>query len=177
MKRNIILKGTNANSLLGVITAPHGPVKVSPKELAMIECAANAKGQSVEEFCEEARKRGAYEYRARRESHHQVSKRAMNCGALGCTGKHSGKWRIGELCPLAREKRRASWCAYDQRLYEAHSAAYVARFGSLSSTRVIDATARLDMRMFRRQCYKSQWALRKRIGGGEQRLAELFGEA
>jgi hypothetical protein len=30
-----------------------------------------------------------------------------------CTAKHSGKWRIADLCPVAQEKRRASWRAYD----------------------------------------------------------------
>src|SRR5512133_527170 len=72
------------------------------------------------------------------------------CSHPECTGKHSGKWRIGEMCPVAQEKRRASWRAYDQHLYEKHQAAHVARFGSLSSSTAVNEDVRLDLRWMKR---------------------------
>jgi hypothetical protein len=38
----------------------------------------------------------------------------MKCNYPQCTGNHSGKWRISEMCPAAQEKRRASWRAYER---------------------------------------------------------------
>jgi hypothetical protein len=51
------------------------------------------------------------------------------CSHPLCTSRHSGKYRIAELCPLAQEKRRASWRAYEDHLHQAHLRTYAERFG------------------------------------------------
>lgn len=79
-----------------------------------------------------------------------------------CTGKHSSKWRIAELCPNAQEKRRASWRAYDRHLHEAHVRSYAARLG--------DPDVKLDMRGSHRSFYKYMWAVRKRVAEKGARL-------
>jgi hypothetical protein len=98
----------------------------------------------------------------------------MKCSHPECTGNHSGKWRIGEMCPVAQEKRRASWRAYDQHLYEEHQASYVAMFGSLSSTIPVNKDVRLDLRYMKRCFYKYKWQLEKRIADADERMDALL---
>jgi len=101
----------------------------------------------------------------------------MNCGKHAlCTGKHSGKWRIGELCPLAQEKRRASWRAYDWHLGEAANASHIARFGDLHSSTAKNPDVPYDMRYIKRQHYKYMRALRKRALACRARAEELRAE-
>jgi hypothetical protein len=73
------------------------------------------------------------------------------CSHPLCTGKHSGRWCIAELCPLAQEKRRASWRAYDGHLREAYRGSCAARLKNPS--------VKLDMRSQRRARRKRIWAL------------------
>ena len=103
------------------------------------------------------------------------------CSHPLCTAKHGGKWRIADLCPVAQEKRRASWRAYDDHLHEAHRRTYAERFGEpgtetwLSPTRmkIRNPVVTLDMRLSKRTLYKYLWALRKRALEATQRLSEL----
>lgn len=97
----------------------------------------------------------------------------MKCLHPECTGNHSGKWRIADMCPVAQEKRRASWRAYDTHLQEKHNAAVLARFGSLSCTdTVVNPDAKLDLRYMKRGFYKDMWQLQKRIAEYDERLAQ-----
>jgi hypothetical protein len=113
------------------------------------------------------------------------------CSHPLCTSRHSGKYRIAELCPLAQEKRRASWRAYEDHLHQAHLRTYAERFGEpgtetgLSTIGAWRVTKRikirnpavtLDMRLSKRRLYKYLWALRKRALEATQRLAELASE-
>jgi hypothetical protein len=92
------------------------------------------------------------------------------CSHPLCIGRHSGKWRIAELCPLAQEKRRASWRAYDDHLHGAELDAHIARFGDLDSMTVVNPDAPLNLRWTQRKFYKYLWQLRKRI---EERSAAM----
>ena len=106
----------------------------------------------------------------------------MNCGKHPfCTGKHGGKWRISDLCPVAQEKRPASWRAYDDHLHEAHLRTYAERFGEPGTEtwlaprhmKIRNPAVTLDMRLSKRTLYKYLWALRKRALEATQRLSEL----
>ena len=98
----------------------------------------------------------------------------MKCSHPECTGNHSGKWRIGEMCPVAQERRRASWRAYDDHLHEKDQVAYVARFGSLSSSTVVNQDVKLDLRWMKRRTYKYMWHLQKRITDADERMDALL---
>ena len=114
------------------------------------------------------------------------------CSHPLCTSKHGGKYRIAELCPLAQEKRRASWRAYEDHLQQAHLRTYAERFGEpgtetwLTPTpgtigtwrvtkriKIRNPAVTLDMRLSKRTLYKYLWALRKRALEATQRLSEL----
>jgi hypothetical protein len=103
-------------------------------------------------------------------------KLAMRCSHQHCTGRHSGKWRIAELCPLAQDKRRASWLAYDERLYQSQFGSYMARFGDARSESVVNPKVQLDLRWHKRQFYRSMWAFRKRMEAHQQKLDALLNE-
>jgi hypothetical protein len=98
----------------------------------------------------------------------------MKCSHPECTGKHGGKWRISEMCPAAQEKRRVSWRAYDDHLHEKDQAAYVARFGSLSSRIPVNEDVGLDLRWMKRRMYKYMWQLQKRIAESDERMDALL---
>ena len=98
----------------------------------------------------------------------------MKCSHPQCTGKHSGKWRIANMCPVAQEKRRTTWLAYDYHLWEKQTAAHVARFGSASSSTVVNPDATLDLRYMRRLEYKYLWQLQKRIANADERIEALL---
>jgi hypothetical protein len=95
------------------------------------------------------------------------------CSHQLCTGRHSGKWSIAELCPLAREKRRASWRAYDDHLHRAELDAHIARFGDLHSMTVVNPDAPLNLRWSQRKFYRYLWQLRNRIGAKLSSLKAL----
>ena len=108
----------------------------------------------------------------------------MRCSHPLCTSRHSGKYRIAELCPLAQEKRRASWRAYEDHLYQAHRKTYAERFGEpgtetwLTPTqiKIRNPAVSLDVRLQKRTFYKYLWQLRKRVLEARQRLSELASE-
>ena len=107
------------------------------------------------------------------------------CSHPLCTSRHSGKYRIAELCPLAQEKRRASWRAYEDHLYQAHRRTYAERFGAPGTEtwltpipgtkriKIRDPAVMVDTRLQKRALYKYLWALRKRALEATQRLSEL----